>query len=73
MISHLPDVPFFRDELADLHEGMQLVGSAGVLFGDYPVGWIRMIFHHRLWCAPNRQSDRWEKWVMASDLKQQIS
>jgi hypothetical protein len=44
MISHLADVPFFRDELAALHEGMQLVGSAGVVFGDYPVGWIRMIF-----------------------------
>ena len=65
MISHLADVPFFRDELAALHEGMQLVGSAGVVFGDYPVGWI--------WCAPNRQVDRWEKLVIASDLKQQIS
>ena len=70
MISHLADVLFFRDELAALREGMQLLGTAGVVFGDYPVGWIRMIFPHRLWCAPNSQGDRWEKWVMASDLKQ---
>jgi hypothetical protein len=56
-----------------LHEGMELVGSVSVVFGDCPAEWIRMIFHHRLWCSPNRQVDRWEKLVIASDLKQQIS
>jgi len=49
---------------------MQLLETAGVVCGDYPLGLIRMIFYHRLWWGPNRQGDRWEKWVMASDLKQ---
>ena len=28
--------------------------------GPFAGGWIRMIFHHQLWCALNRQGDWWE-------------